>query len=70
MSEEFVIYYELVYSVDKERIKKFLTLDIEEAKLKTSEVLGNALTVHLQFHKFSSTRANFLIELRKATLCL
>ena len=69
-NEEFVIYYELTYSVDKNRIKKFLTLQFEEIKLKTSEVLLDANTVHFQYCRLTGTRAHFMSELRKATLCL
>lgn len=71
MSEEMVIYFELLYSIDKGRIKKFITLNYEEVKIKTSEVIcADSDTVHLEFRKISATKSFFLAELRKAALCL
>lgn len=71
MSEEMVIYYELVYSVNKDRMKKLITLNFEEVKIKTSEVMkSDAEMIHLQYLKLSATRSFFMSELRKATQCL
>lgn len=70
MDDEFVIYYELLYSVNKERIQKLVTLDIDEINTKTSEViLGGNDNVHFRFYRYSGTRKTFLLEVRKAAIC-
>lgn len=71
MSEEIITYYELIYSIDKARVKKFLSQYFKEIQIKTSEVLnGDTETIHLEFRKLSGTKAHFMGELRKATQCV
>lgn len=68
---DFIIYYELCYSIDKERIKRFVSMDHAEVRRKTSEVMAaDSNTVHIQFHKFSATYGEFLSALRKAAECI
>lgn len=63
--DKLIIYHEIVFSIDKGRMKKFISLDKNEVVLKTSEVLLESDCVHLKYSRYSTTKKYFLGELRK-----
>lgn len=69
MQDEIITYYELRYISNVERVKAFLSMNFDEVKIKTSEVLAAASTLRLEFNTIHSTKEHFLKELKKATGC-
>ena len=65
-----ITYYELRYSIDRGPVKTFITLQKEELKIKTSEVLDSAETVVIHTNTLQDTEENFLKRLRGLAKCI
>lgn len=70
MEAESITYYELCYLSNLERVKRFISIDLEEIKLKTSEVLSSGDQVRIEFNKVVGTKAQMLSAIKKAAGCI